>query len=603
KVSGKSLVKLEGNGEKGKNSEKPSQEPNLKKEIESKTGGKAKVEAKILDKELAEIIFSKIKEREREKELEEDIVIEDIIRGEEEEKSKMLALETSIIEKLSEPKVATTNATTSTTIIFENDNNNFGLLAPSGAKTQKPCPSADENAIDEGTKNQSNELMGNKADIMTEILALASETPKTTATDSSRTPSTISTIDFTVNSELKDERVDLDELEPLQMAFTPTMTVDKPSLTPTQPIKSAFVALGTSKSTKGVHKKPVKKLGFRLPEPSMQSVVETQSSATTQPAKALTLPPADEVAYEEEPELKFADNRKEAIPYSPSSPSPPRSALFIQPRTLSEDWKPNQESADAEFWQSIELVGGPSIPESSDEFFATDWMTCSRDISQYHFRWYRAGRICVALNPLIVQKLRTKSNTLGQIYKLYEAKCKDFYKFSQKCGTKATYVYGTEARSLWMPYLWDVRKGIVDQFYKKHHQDICTVGYECPKKICPEVEMAAYYCTTSIVSNKYFTTEVTWAPEHITSGWLKKAESAAREVAQLRAFECPRTLQRITVLTSHYSPWTLTKTIIEKIKGIFDTLIAVERSRDHCLTKIAEDSRKAEIQYRYFASN
>src|SRR6185437_3318002 len=157
KVSGKSLVKLEGNGEKGKNSEKPSQEPNLKKEIESKTGGKAKVEAKILDKELAEIIFSKIKEREREKELEEDIVIEDIIRGEEEEKSKMLALETSIIEKLSEPKVATTNATTSTTIIFENNNNNnFGLLAPSGAKTQKPCPLADEKATKDPKINQRN---------------------------------------------------------------------------------------------------------------------------------------------------------------------------------------------------------------------------------------------------------------------------------------------------------------------------------------------------------------------------------------------------------------------------------------------------------------
>src|SRR6185437_17114448 len=134
------------------------------------------------------------------------------------------------------------------------------------------------------------------------------------------------------------------------MAFSPTMTIDKPSPTPIQPIKSAFVALGTSRGTKGGHKKPVKKLGFRLPEPSIQAVVETQGSSTTQPAKALTLPPTDEVAYEEEPELKFADNRKEAIPYSPSSPSPPRSALFIQPRTLSEDWK---ESADAEFWQSI----------------------------------------------------------------------------------------------------------------------------------------------------------------------------------------------------------------------------------------------------------
>ena len=122
------------------------------------------------------------------------------------------------------------------------------------------------------------------------------------------------------------------------------------------------------------------------------------------------------------------------------------------------------------------------------------------------------------------------------------------------------------------------------------------------KKICPELELAAYYCTTDIVSRKYFTEEVVWIPQEITSGWLKRAESGARQVRQMRAYAVPRTLERIPVLSSHYKAWTMIKAIIDKIKTIFDNLVAIERSRDSYISMITEDYRKAEVQYKYFAS-
>src|SRR6185437_6643323 len=67
-------------------------------------------------------------------------------------------------------------------------------------------------------------------------------------------------------------------------------------------------------------------------------------------------------------------------------------------------------------------------------------------------------------------------------------------------------------------------------------------------------------------------------------------------------YAAPRTLERIPVLSSHYKAWTMIKAIIDKIKTIFDNLVAIERSRDSYISMIAEDFRKGEVQYKYFAS-
>ena len=95
------------------------------------------------------------------------------------------------------------------------------------------------------------------------------------------------------------------------------------------------------------------------------------------------------------------------------------------------------------------------------------------------------------------------------MYKLYQSQCKEFYKLSEKCGIDPAYVYGTKgAVKTLVPYLCDVRRGVAEKFYEKHHHEVCALGYECPKKICPELKLAAYYCTTTIVSRRYFSEEV-----------------------------------------------------------------------------------------------
>src|SRR6185437_11714752 len=115
-----------------------------------------------------------------------------------------------------------------------------------------------------------------------------------------------------------------------------------------------------------------------------------------------------------------------------------------------------------------------------------------------------------------------------------------------------------------------------------------ALATECAKKICPEVEMASFYCTSIMVSDKYFTNEVRRAPQLITNAWLKKAENGAREVAQMKAFYCPKTfIERSQVLAVHYRPWTTIKLIIEKVKSVLDTIVTIERLRKSHLRKVS----------------
>src|SRR6185437_6098459 len=149
----------------------------------------------------------------------------------------------------------------------------------------------------------------------------------------------------------------------------------------------------------------------------------------------------------------------------------------------------------------------------------------------------------------------------------------------KKCGALPTYVFGSDLRTLALPYLSEVRRGVADKLYKVHH-DICSATSECPKNICPDVETASFYCTSVLVSDKYFVDEVRNAPQLITTAWIRKAEQGAREVPHMKAFTCPRNLiDRSKVLALQYRAWLTFKIINDKTKAVFNTITSIERLR------------------------
>ena len=143
-------------------------------------------------------------------------------------------------------------------------------------------------------------------------------------------------------------------------------------------------------------------------------------------------------------------------------------------------------------------------------------------------------------------------------------------------------------------YLWKVYKGVVEKFYSESHSKVCSMSYEC---ICPEVEQAAYYCTSAIVSETYFSSETQKNEIKASKGGLRRALRGVREVRAVYAFKKPSNAKERTIALQHYAVWRQCGNIISHISFIFDLIIAIERVRDSCIKKIDEDYKKIQIIY------
>src|SRR6185437_8997749 len=228
-----------------------------------------------------------------------------------------------------------------------------------------------------------------------------------------------------------------------------------------------------------------------------------------------------------------------------------------------------------------------------------NWALCRREVRKLHFKWWKSGIISTAITPEDIKVILQKSETLIQLENKYYKAREDFYKEAEnRWEFTMAHEFGTQVHANWMPCLWKVYKGVVEKFYSESHSKVCSMSYECPLQICPEVEQAAYYCTSAIVSETYFSNETQKNEIKASKGWLRRALRGVREVHAVYAFKKPSNAKERTIaLQAHYAVWRQCGNIISYISFIFDLIIAIERVRDSCIKKMDEDYKKIQIVY------